>query len=94
MTDTMLPILRQMHNAADDRARARLLLMVPDAILMKYREVFEGACRRARFDMGLEYVSWRRAAWHAVRSEDGRLRDEFEQVRVAFVAFAHGGETG
>lgn len=88
MTDTMLPILRQMHEASDDRERARLLQRCPDLILMKYREAFERACQRVRFDLGLEYISWRRAGWHAVRDENGDLPAEHAQVRQAFAAFA------
>lgn len=92
MTDTMLPIIRQMHDAADDRARGAILLTVSDAVLMKYRPVFEACCRRARFDTGLEFINWRRAAWNAVRGPDGRLKPEFEEVRGAFAAFVAGGE--
>ncbi|MEX4006922.1 hypothetical protein [Neoaquamicrobium sediminum] len=94
MSDSMLPIIRQMHEADDDRARGAILLSVSDAVLMKYRPVFEDACRRARFDLGLEFINWRRASWSAVRGADGRLRSEFEDVRVAFAAFVAGGEGG
>lgn len=90
----MLPIIRQMHEAADDRARGAILLSVSDAVLMKYRPVFEDACRRARFDLGFEFINWRRASWSAVRGTDGRLRPEFEEVRVAFAAFVADGEGG
>ena len=94
MPDTMLPIIRQMHDAADDRERALVLLSVSDAVLMKYRHVFEAACRRARFDAGVEFVAWRRAAWHAVRGADGlHKRAEFEAVRAVFAAFAAGDGT-
>lgn len=95
MTDTMLPILRQMHDASDDRERAVLLLSVPDSVLMKYREMFEAACRRARFDLGVEFIQWRRAGWHAVRRADGRHKSpDHEAVRAAFAAFAAGGGAG
>lgn len=93
MTDSMLPIIRQMHEADSDRARAAILLAVSDAVLMKYRHVFEAACRRAAFGAGLDFINWRRAAWHAVRGPDGLIaRPEFEQVRMAFAAFAGGGK--
>ena len=71
MTDTMLPIIRQMHDAADDHARAAVLLCVPDSVLLKYRDVFEAACRRAGFNLGLSYIDVRRAAFCAVRGPDG-----------------------
>ena len=92
MTDSMLPIIRQMLDAESDRARAGILLTVSDQVLMKYREVFEATCRRAGFDHGVEFIAWRRAAWCAVRQPDGRLKPEFEAVREAFAAFAGGGE--
>ncbi len=93
MSDTMLPIIRQLHDAPDDRARARLLLAAPDAVLAKYRDVFDAACRRAGFAAGLRFLDWRRAAWCAVRRPDGTLPPEFEEVRVAFAAFAAGRES-
>lgn len=92
MTDFMLPIIRQMHDAADDRVRARLLLEVPDTILMRHREVFEAACRRAGFDLGLQFIDMRRAGWHAVRGSDGlHKNDLFDEVRSAFARYAAGG---
>ena len=89
-----LPMIRQMHDAADDRGRALILLRVPDAVLAKYRPVFEDACRRAGFDLGLEFIEWRRAAWCAVRGDDGLFaKPEFEAVRTAFAAYARVGQT-
>ncbi|WP_166163154.1 hypothetical protein [Chelativorans oligotrophicus] len=89
MTDTLLPIIRQFHEAASDEQRARLLLAVSDAVLMKYREVFEGACRRAAFENGLRFIDVRRAAWHAVRGPDGRHKNPlFEEAREDFAALA------
>ena len=86
----MLPIISQMHEAESDRERASILLRVPDLVLMKYREVFEAACRRAGFQTGLEFINWRRAGWSAVRQVDGSPRPDFEKVRRAFAAFASG----
>lgn len=86
-----LPLIEQMHNADDDRARARVLLQCPDHLLMKYRPVFEDACRRAQFDLGVEFIAARRAAWHAVRGADGRHRQpDFDRVREDFARFAAG----
>lgn len=88
--DFMLPIIRQMLDAESDRRRAQILLIVPDAVLMKYRPVFEGACRRARFDVGLSFIDWRRAGWHAVRDANGLVDDErFDRARAEFAAFAN-----
>ncbi|QPC87399.1 hypothetical protein GA830_12100 [Mesorhizobium sp. NBSH29] len=91
MMDTRLPIIRQMMDADSDRDRAQVLLQVPDAVLMKYRTVFEEACQRSGFAQGQFYIDIRRACWHAVRAPDGLLRDPmFDQARSAFAAFAMG----
>ena len=87
--DAMLPAIRQMHEAEDDRARARILLSAPDRVLMQYRDAFEDACRRAGFDLGLQFMDIRRAEWHAVRGADGRHKNPlFEDVRREFAIFA------
>lgn len=92
MTATLLPIIRQMHEAADDRARARVLLAASDLVLMRHREVFEQACARAQFDVGLHYIDVRRASWHAVRGNDGQHKNPlFEDMRQAMADFASGG---
>lgn len=88
--NAQLPVIREIHEAESDRERASILLRVPDTVLMKYREVFEAACRRVGFDTGLEFINWRRAGWSAVRQADGSPRSDFEKVRRAFAAFASG----
>ncbi|MBI1620137.1 hypothetical protein [Aquamicrobium zhengzhouense] len=88
---TLLPIIEQMYQAEDDRARARILLQCPDIILLKYRELFEAACRRAGFDLGLEFIELRRVGWHEVRGPDGRRKGgEHELAREAFARFSCG----
>jgi hypothetical protein len=90
-TDSLLPIIRQMHDAESDRARAGVLLTVPDAVLCKYRSVFDDACRRAGFDLGRKFIEMRRAEWCATRGADGRHQNAlFDDVRAEFAAFAAG----
>ncbi len=86
MTDTMLPIIRQMLDAEDDAARARILLNVPDLVLAKYRETFEQACRRARFDAGEEYITVRLATLLAVRDDMGNLPRELALAAKSYRA--------
>jgi len=94
-TDSLLPIIRRMHDAETDRERAAVLLEVPDRILAKYRPVFEQACVRARFDLGLEYIAIRKAEWCATRGPDGRHKSSiFEDARKNFAAFAKGESGG
>lgn len=92
MTDSMLPIIRQMHDAEDDRARALVLLSVPDRILMRYLDVFVTACRRAQFEAGEQFIDIRRAEWSAARGPDGQHKNPlFADVRQAFAEFAAAG---
>ncbi|EKF17083.1 hypothetical protein [Nitratireductor pacificus] len=95
MTDTMLPILRQMHEADGDRALARLLLAVPDAILHKYQGVVLAICQKRRFEAGIAFVEFRLTAMRAVRGADGRLAPGLAgglcRFQNAMAEFAAGG---
>lgn len=92
MTDTMLPILRQLHDADGDRARADTLLRMPDSVMLKYHEVIERACRSAGFEAGRNYLALRVSLSLAVRGADGlpptQLAITEEQYRRALVEFA------
>lgn len=94
MSDTMLPILRQMHEAEGERALARLLLCVPDAVLLTYQDAVIGICRRRRFERGEAFVQFRLSALRAVRGADGARRPELAaglaRFRRAMAAFAAG----
>lgn len=72
MTDTMMPVIRQMLDADGDAVRAGILLSAPVAVLLRYRAQFEDACRRGRFDEGSEYLALLRVAQDSVRV-DGLL---------------------
>lgn len=93
--DSMLPIIRQMHNADGDAARARVLLAMPDVLVLKYAGTLAKACEKARFHGGAEFILRRVTAMRATRTAEGLLpahiADDFEQFRAAFVAFANGG---
>lgn len=94
-SDSMLPIIAQLDDAEDDRARARILLAVPDKVLEwpdTYRQI-EAVCRKAAFDLGLAFIACRRSSWSAVRGPDGQVA-AFEPVRIAFARYAAGGEHG
>ena len=94
MTDSMLPIIRQLHDADGDQARATVLLAMPDTVLLKYAATAVEACRRAQFEGGAEFVLRRVTAMRAVRGRDGLLprhiAEEFDEFRNAFAAFANG----
>lgn len=94
MTDSMMPILRQMHDAADDRARADILLRVPDTILLKFAALFEECCRKACFEAGSNFILLRLVAMRAVRSADGTLPADtvahLDSYRAGLAVFAAG----
>lgn len=94
MTDNMIPIIRQMLNAASHRERARVLLQLPDSILLKYFEVFAKACVAASFEAGAEFIVLRQAACRATRDENGilpaKIYQALESERAAMIRFACG----
>ncbi|TIV00204.1 MAG: hypothetical protein E5W09_06300 [Mesorhizobium sp.] len=94
MSDSMLPILRQLHDADGDRARADTLLRMPDSVILKYHDVIDGACRRAGFDAGSKFLAVRVSLALAVRDGAGNpphdLAKMGEQFRIGMAEFAAG----
>lgn len=92
MTGDKIPIIDQLHNAADDRGRADVLLRCPDAVMLKYETAFLNACRE--FPAGELFVLQRTNAMRAVRSAAGGLPGktalELETLRAELTAFAAG----
>ncbi|MER9665531.1 hypothetical protein [Mesorhizobium sp. M0203] len=95
MNDSMIPILRQLHDADGDRSRADTLLRMPDSIMLKYHPVIEAACRRAQFEAGSNFVALRVSLALAVRDASGLppvdLAAKAEQYRIGMAEFAAGG---
>ena len=88
MTDTMMPVIRQMLDADGDAVRAGILLSTPVAVLLRYREQFERACRLGRFDEGGEYLALLRIAQDSVRHDGllpAPLAAEMERARQDLV---------
>lgn len=94
MSDGVLYILDQLTRADTNRDRARLLLRVPDAIMLSHASLFAGECRRRRFEAGWEFCIMRQALMSATRDEHGLLPElparELEAWRVALSRFAAG----
>ena len=94
MTDTMLPIIRQLRDARDDRVRADLLLRISDTILLKYADVIADAC--ASFGDGVAFLDLRVAALRATRDAAGLLPERqarpLDALRAAMARYAAGGD--
>lgn len=88
--NTRLPIIDQLINARDDRARIDVLLQCPDAVVLKYEVIFLNAFRH--FEPGEYFVLLRTNAMRAVRSEAGalpqKLAAELEAMRAALAKYA------
>ncbi len=95
MTDTMLPLLRQLHEAEGDQARADILSRMPDSVMLKYRAAIVESCRCASFEVGLAFVDLRTSILLSVRDADGRapadLCDIADRCRASLAAFVRGG---
>jgi hypothetical protein len=61
--NAMLPIIRQMHDAESDEARAGVLLQLPDVVLVRHVAVFAKACRQGGLELGDLFIDMRRAEW-------------------------------
>ncbi len=89
-----LPIIDQLINADGDRARIDVLMQCPDAVVLKYENIFLNAFRH--FEPGEYFVLLRTNAMRAVRSSTGALPEglaaELEALRAELVAFAAGAE--
>jgi hypothetical protein len=89
-----LPLIREMHDAPDDRARAEILLRLPDAVVLRHAPIFAEACRRARFEDGFVFVELRVAALMATRDAAGllpaRTVQELDALRAALARYCAG----
>lgn len=87
-------MIQQMLDAADDRARADVLLRCPDSVILKYSSQFADCCRRARFEAGEAFVQERVAALLSVRDAAGLLPARpaagLEEMRAGLARFAAG----
>ncbi len=94
MTDSMLPILRQLYDADGDRERADVLLRMPDSVVLKYHDVIAAACRRGAFETGVKFLAVRVSLSLAVRDSTGLppadLAGMVDQFRIAMAEFAAG----
>lgn len=90
----LLHIAEELAAATDNRARAALLLRVPDGILLSYHGQLGGICARHHFEAGVSFLAYRVSALCAVRDAHGllpgRLAGELEAWRTTMSRFAAG----
>jgi hypothetical protein len=67
MTDSMFPMIRQMHDADTHARRAEILLECPVILMIKYRHVFLKACEVTGFQPGVDYLEQFAVALHQTR---------------------------
>jgi len=78
-------IATEIVSAPNAEARARILLRVPDLVLMQMGPALDRACGETMFELGQRFIQVRTASFSAVRDEMGELPDE-EWERVERVA--------
>ena len=85
-----LPILDQIRDAPDNRARGRILLRLPDAVAMREADELRAIFRKCGFRRGDLYLAVRVAANAAIRRKNGALPAQFDEARAAFAAWVNG----
>lgn len=98
MTDAMEPVIRQLLEAPDHRARARVLLKLPDNLVLLCHDILAGALLAASFEAGLDFLDLRATLLRKVRDENGRvpqpLAAALEDSRRRMVRHASGTAEG
>jgi len=89
--NTLLPIIEELSDAADDAERARWLLSAPASVLMTYQTTIVNRLRNKHFLLGVRYLEAEIARYRARRSfgeiaKDNPLRDEMMAI-VGFRPF-------
>lgn len=76
-------LANEIRHAESAEARARILLRVPDLVLMQMAPALESACDEAMFDLGTRFIQVKLASFSAVKDEAGELPDaEWERVET------------
>lgn len=91
MNNEQLPVIAELHDAPDDRARAAIVLRLSDAMVLKHHRALERAVDG--FVPAERHFALRVALMQAVRNTHGNLpsglQTELEHVRVLLVDIAH-----
>lgn len=92
--DAKLPVLTQLYEAPDNRARADILLRCPDNVILKYATPLAETLRHRGFEAGEMFVTQRLAVALAVRDAHGmlpaKLAQDLETMRAALSVYAAG----
>lgn len=68
-------IANEIRHAASAQERARILLRVPDLVLMQMAPALESACDDAMFELGTRFIQVKVASFSAIKDELGDLPD-------------------
>lgn len=71
--ENLFPPAAHLLNAEDDKARCRIVLQLPDALVVSHGLHMERACREAGFALGTQFLAVRQAALSARRDTNGAL---------------------
>lgn len=66
-------VAEQLLGAASAEERARILLRVPDSVVLQRHEALVEACYAVNFMLGAVFLDVKLAALNAVKMADGRL---------------------
>ncbi len=95
---SMLPIIEELADAPDHKARARWLLEVPLAVIIRDQVTIHRLLSAAGFLEGLAYFAAEIAALSATRGRDGlapnTIRMTREYARIGIQVIARGAEEG
>lgn len=93
-----LPIIEELADAADNSARARWLLEVPLAVIIRDQVTIQRLLSVAGFHEGLAYFAAEIAALSATRGRDGlapstiRMTREYSRIGIQIIARGGAGE--
>lgn len=94
MSAAQFKMIEELRQAVGNRARAKILLRCPDAIILSHGAAMGLECRRHTFEAGWEYCQIRASNLNAMRDEHGLLpavvAGELEQWRRALSRFSAG----
>ena len=76
-----LPIFDELHDARSRPAVARVLLTIPENLLMTYQDAIRRICRNRHFLEGADYVDLYLTALRTTRQADGAHAPRADDIK-------------